>query len=163
MVGGFDLVMLINGEFNTFRPAEVQALLQKSHRALNKNGLLLLEPHTFTGVKQIADMPARWTARQSGLFSDRPHLWLRESIWGEESQTTITRHYIIDTDSAEVTGHAETLQAYSDEAYQQQLQAAGFSNIQHFASLAGKPLPGQEDLCVFVAQKGDQIENPTLN
>ena len=150
---GFDLVMLINGEFNVFRPAEARDLLRQSWQALNKGALILLEPHTFDGIQTKTDAPARWHAAKEGLFSNDPHLWLQEHFWDGESQTAITRHYIVDGATAAVTRHAETLQAYTEEAYQQLLTTAGFSNIQRFASLTGGTDSVQEDVFVLVAQK----------
>ena len=150
---GFDLVMLINGEFNVFRPAAASDLLRKSWQALQDGALILLEPHTFDGVQCKADAPASWRAAQEGLFSNDPHLWLQEHFWDGESQTAITRHYIIDAATAAVARHAETLQAYTEEAYQQLLRSAGFDNIRRFSSLTGGTDSVQEDVCVLVAQK----------
>ncbi len=150
---GFDLVMLINGEFNVFRPEEASDLLRKSWQALREGALILLEPHTFAGVQRKTDAPTRWTAAAKGLFSNTPHLWLQECFWDEESQTTITRHYIIDAATAAVARHAETLQAYADAEYQQLLRSAGFDNIRRFSSLTGGTDSVQEDVFVLVAQK----------
>lgn len=94
-----------------------------------------------------------WRAAQSGLFSDEPHLWLEERFWDAESQTTITRHYIIDAATAAVTRHAETLQAYAEAEYQRLLAVAGFQHIQSFPSLTGEAEPIHDDMCVLVAQK----------
>jgi hypothetical protein len=43
---GYDLVMLIFGEFNVFKPSEARLLLEKMHVALKPGGRLLLEPMT---------------------------------------------------------------------------------------------------------------------
>ena len=153
---GFDLIMLINGEFNVFRPTEVKDLLQKSSHALKQGGLLLLEPHTFDGIQRKADVSTRWRTAQQGLFANSPHLWLEERFWDAECRATITRHYIIDASTAEVMRHAETLQAYSEEEYQQLLTSAGLENVQRFASLTGDINAVQEDVFVLVAQKGSQ-------
>ncbi|MEM7129450.1 MAG: methyltransferase domain-containing protein [Chloroflexota bacterium] len=158
---GFDLVMLINGEFNVFRPTEARKLLLKSLNALNEGGLLLIEPHTFAGVQIKADEPSRWRAAQKGLFSDFPHLWLQEHFWDAKSDATITRHYIIDATTAEVTKHAETLQAYKEERYRQLLTSVGFSTIQRFASLTGSADFVQDDMFVLVAQKDQHNDTDT--
>lgn len=149
----FDLVMFINGEFNVFRAEEARELLRKSWNALKEGALILLEPHTFDGVREKADAPTRWRAAREGLFSDSAHLWLQEHFWDVESQSTITRHYIIDVATAEVTRHAETLQAYTEEDYRQLLESIGFANIRRFSSLMGDIDSAQGDMFVLVAQK----------
>lgn len=52
-----DLVMLIFGEFNTFKPDDARLILTKAYAALKAGGRLLIEPHTFAAVKQIGEDP----------------------------------------------------------------------------------------------------------
>src|SRR5690606_37831023 len=49
----YDLVMLIYGEFNVFKPDDVRLILRKAHAALKSGGRLLLEPHTYEMVEEI--------------------------------------------------------------------------------------------------------------
>ena len=55
--GNIDLVMLIYGEFNVFRPVDIGKILDKSWQALKPGGSLLLEPHTFRMVKKLGEAP----------------------------------------------------------------------------------------------------------
>ena len=50
---GFDLVMMIWGEFNVFPPDDAKRLVGKCAAALRPSGTLLLEPHTFKGFPQL--------------------------------------------------------------------------------------------------------------
>jgi 2-polyprenyl-3-methyl-5-hydroxy-6-metoxy-1,4-benzoquinol methylase len=50
---GYDLAMLIFGEFNVFRPATARLILSKAYQALKDGGTLLLEPHTFEAIQRV--------------------------------------------------------------------------------------------------------------
>jgi len=49
---GYDLVMLIYGEFNVFHPDDARRVLDKSHAALKPGDKLLLEVHPFDVVER---------------------------------------------------------------------------------------------------------------
>ena len=74
----FGLVMLLYGEFNSFSPIDTNRIVNKAYRALTRDGVLLLEPHTFQGVKERSEPPSSWYSTQAGLFSPVPHIGLIE-------------------------------------------------------------------------------------
>ena len=152
--GGFDLVMLIFGEFNVFRPSDATNILQKAHRALTDKGILLLEPHTFSVVERVGRRRPFWYSAQSELFSDRPHLYLEESFWDASSNVATIRYYIVDAATSQVTRYAQSLQAYTDEQYDSVLHDNGFEAITRYPSLTGKQDPMQSDLFALVGRKG---------
>jgi len=149
----FNLVMLIFGELNVFTPAAAKAILKKACRALEQNGILLLEPHTYAAVQKIGKAPCSWHSTESGLFSDKPHMVLQENFWDAASNTATTRYFIIDGETGEVTRYAATYQAYTDTEYKELLEECGFSMINQYLSLAGKENNQQEGLIVLRAQK----------
>ena len=153
---GHGLVMLIFGEFNVFRPAEAHAILRKAYRALAPEGLLLLEPHTFSAMRKMGEQPRSWYAAESGLFSARPHLCLSESFWDAESRVAIERYYVIDAQSGEVARHATSVQAYSAEEYRSLLDEGGFGEAESHPSLSGIAEKGQDDLFAIVARKRNE-------
>jgi SAM-dependent methyltransferase len=112
---GYDLVMQIFGEFNVFRPAEARGILESAYRALEPDGRLLLEPHTFEAVRGIGLQPSAWYSAQTGLFSEESHLCLQESFWDAESHVAIERYYIVDAATGEVTRHSSSMQAYTEQ------------------------------------------------
>ncbi len=148
---GFGLVMLIFGEFNIFRPADVQTLLVKAHRALAAEGQLLLEPHTFAAVERIGSQRRAWDSADRGLFSDRPHLYLEENVWETATRTSTTRYFIVDAESAQVTCYAHTFQAYTNAEYETLLVECGFDRVQFFPSLTGVEDESTGDLMAIVA------------
>jgi SAM-dependent methyltransferase len=150
---GYGLVMLIYGEFNAFRCSEARSILEKAHQALEVNGFLLLEAHTFATVRAIGDRPASWDSAEKGLFSDRPHLCLSENFWEAEQYISIRRILIIDALTGEVKKYAESLQAYTTEQYQVLLEECGFRDILFYPSLLGENDQSQSDFTVIVCRK----------
>jgi cyclopropane fatty-acyl-phospholipid synthase-like methyltransferase len=137
---GYDLAMLIYGEFNVFRPGEAIALLRKMQSALKPGGRLLLEPMTLEAVRRAGQAGSSWSAQTSGLFSDRPHLYLEEAFWDETAHTATTRYYVVDATSGVVTRHASSFQGYADQELEDLLCQAGFDEVCFFPELAAEDL-----------------------
>jgi SAM-dependent methyltransferase len=151
---GFDLVMFIYGELNTFRPADVQRILRKARAALTGDGLLLLEVSTFDSLKRAGEQGPSWYTAASGLFSAQPHLCLEEHFWDAEHGVAITRWFIVDAATGGVTRHAESLQSYSDDEYHALLVECGFAGVTFYPSLMGVPDEAQRGFLAIIARKG---------
>lgn len=150
---GYGLVMLIFGEFNVFSPSNARTILLKAHRALDDNGLFLLEPHTFEAVREMGYHPKTWYSADNGLFSDRPHICLSESFWDAERHVATERYFIIDALTGQVTQHTASTQAYTQEEYSFLLHECGFGEIIFYPSLMGVTDEPQRDLIAIVARK----------
>jgi len=149
---GYDLVMLINGEFNVFKPEDAKLVLRKAHAALNPGGKLLLEISTFDAIYETGNQPGTWYSAADELFADDPHLCLMESFWDDDQAVAIERYYIVDAASGEVTRHSASLQAYENDELTAMLTRAGFQEPDLYPSLTGK-LDKITELQVLVAQK----------
>ena len=150
---GYDLVMLLFGEFNVFRPAEAQAIVRHAHQALREGGLLLLEVHTFALVRDIGQQPRSWYSAPSGLFSERPHLVLTEGFWDAQRAVATKRYFVVDAATGDLTRHAESVQAYSAEQYRSLLADGGFSGVTFCPSLSGSPDEAQAELMVAIGYR----------
>lgn len=150
---GFDLVMLIFGEFNAFHPADARRILEKAHAALVPGGRLVLEVHTLERVRDQGLQPPRWFTSQSGLFSERPHLCLKETFWYAEQMVETTRYYVIDVQSNAVEQLGECIQGYSEDQYQTLLAECGFNGTEIHPSLAGEGGSIQDGLFVLSAHR----------
>jgi SAM-dependent methyltransferase len=150
---GFGLVMLIFGEFNVFTPVDARGILNKAYHALEDNGLLLLEPHTYAAVCEMGHRSPSWYSAESGLFSDRPYLCLQEYFWDAERETATTRYFVINASTGSVTRHADTMQAYTDEGYRSLLAECGFGEPEIYPSLTGEVDDSQGGLMALVARK----------
>ena len=133
---GFGLAMLIYGEFNAFRPTDAENILRKAFHALAEGGLLLLEVSTFASLEADGKRGPSWYTSPGGLFSGQPHLCLTENFWDEERHVVTTRFFVVDAETGQVTPHAISTQAYTDEQYRALLARCGFSRIEFRPSLA---------------------------
>lgn len=150
---GYDLVMFIFGELNVFTPTDATLILAKAAEALISGGQLLLEVSSFGGVKGIARQSKRWSVNESGLFSDKPHLLLYESVWNGENSAAVERFTEVDLDSGAVKVHAATMVAYRLARLKGMLKQAGFKSVKVFPSLRGEGHPAQDGLVVLLAQR----------
>ncbi len=150
---GFGLVMLIFGQFNVFCRSGARAILAKAYAALSAGGRLLLEPQTFAQVESGGQAGATWHSHKSGLFSDRPHLWLQENFWHAEMRTSTERFLIIDAATGEVTRYAQSNEAYTDEQFHEMLTEAGFVNVRLLPSLIGVVDVSQSANLVVVGER----------
>jgi len=150
---GFDLVMFLYGELNVFRPSDAVTILKKAHAALSPGGTLLIEPHRFVAVEQIGTQSPSWHTAEAGLFSEKPHLWLQEDSWNQTAGTATTRWFIIDAATGQVQRLAQTMQAYTDEAYRRMLAEAGFDGVEFLPSFGDFGGSFEDNLMVIVAQR----------
>jgi hypothetical protein len=145
--------MLVFGEFNVFHPDDARRILNKAHAALDEGGLLLLEPARDDNVRQRGEAGSTWSSVKRGLFSDRPHLYLEESFWHQESRTTTMRYAIVDAASSEVTTYASTEQAYTRDDLRALLAECGFGEVRFYPSLTGCEDGTQKAMFALVARK----------
>ena len=135
----YGLVMLLYGQFNVFRRGDARLLLRKAFSALVPDGILLLEPQRFGTIEKYGRAGTSWytCGKGGGLFSDRPHLCLSESFWDSEKKASTQRFFVVDAETGNVTRHAMTTEAYTDEELRELLYEVGFENIRLFPSLVG--------------------------
>ncbi len=157
---GYGLVMMTYGEFNVFRPADIEPILGKVRAALEPGGLILLEPHSREAVVSIGEGDRTWEALDSGLFSDRPHLYLQQAHWDEPSQAATREFLVIDAASGDVARHAVSYQAYSDAEYRTLLTDQGFGDITFYPSLTGGPDPTTPSLVAILGTKPNDGGHP---
>jgi SAM-dependent methyltransferase len=150
---GYALAMLVYGEFNTFHPDDARGILRKAHAALAPGGALLLEPKRAAAIEQAAHSGRSWYTASEGLFSDRPHLYLEEQFWDQQSRTHTTRYYVVDAATGAVETHASTQQAYTQDELSALLSECGFHEIRFYPSLMGVPDESQPDMIAVAARK----------
>ena len=154
---GYDLVMLIFGEFNVFKSQDAGLILQKAWQALTPGGKLLLEPHPYPVIQKLGTEPSTWYSSSGGLFLADPHIALQENFWDAATHTTTRRHYVLDARSGEVKRYAQSFQAYTTGEYLDLLYSYGFERVEIFPALAvPKNKPIDSELIAILACKAER-------
>ena len=148
---GFDLVMMIYGQFNVFQRDRGLEILKKAHKALKPGGALLLEIQTLEQIQKGGEVGPSWYSAQSGLFSAEPHLVLQENFWDADARASTTRFSIIDAKTSTVSTYALSNEAYTIQELTGSLVTAGVENVEGYPSLTGEAVVGEADLPVLVA------------
>jgi len=129
---GYDLAIMVFGEFNVFSPDECRIILKKTFESLSPGGKLLLETHTFEAVERIGRAPNSWYKSGPGLlglFSDDPYICLMENRWLDKQQTTLQQFHILDAGNGTVTSYRSTTKAWTNDQYRDLLKEADFADI----------------------------------
>ncbi len=145
-----DLVMLIYGELNVFPRTQCQQLLTRMVQSLKPGGQILLEVHRPGVIQAMGEAPPSWYTRETGLWSDAPHLCLQENFWAAEQRAATTRYYILQD---KVESYSASYQDYSEEDYHSLLSQAGCQDVKKWPSLTGMPDNQSDLLEVYVARK----------
>jgi SAM-dependent methyltransferase len=148
---GYNLAMMLFGEFNTFRPEHAQLIVEKAFTALDPGGQLLLETSPAAHIRRMGQEPPCWYTSEGGLFDPGSHLVLNESFWDQAQQAATTRWYVV-AESVPIRRYAASYQAYSDSKFHQLLGSCGFQQVQFRPSLLGEGLPAP-DFIVVLATK----------
>lgn len=151
--GGYDFAMLIYCEFNTFQKPDSRAILEKAYRALKPGGRLLIELNSIETLKSFGRTAPGWHSEKSGLFSDRPHLFLEDSFWNEDLQAATRRMYIIDAATGDVQQTADNHQAYTEDQVRELALDCGFSKADVHSQWPIQDLPGDNNSVILVAIK----------
>jgi len=149
---GFDLVMMIYGQFNVFPRDRGLEILKKAHGALKPGGSLLLEYQSQELVQIEGEKAPSWYSAQSGLFSGAPHLVLQENFWDPDAAASTVRFSVIDGQTGTVSVYALSNEAYTENELDDALRLAGFNNVERYPSLSGTAAAKEQDFPVVVAR-----------
>jgi SAM-dependent methyltransferase len=134
---GFDVALLIFGEFNTFAPDDARRVLANARAALVPGGRLVLEIEPVDSVRARGRAGRSWFAAERGLFSERPHVCLAEASWDGERRATTERYLVIDAATGEVEHLAQSSRALSNDEVTALLEDAGFEDVRVGDGLEG--------------------------
>lgn len=125
----FDAALLLSGELNAFSPADVRKVLRRAAAHLHPDGLLFLEVHNLDDIERIGRCAPAWYRASHGVFSDTPHLVVKESSWHPRERAAI-EVYLVLSENIEARCYVTTLQGYMDDELDASLRAAGFEPIE---------------------------------
>lgn len=127
---GFDAVLFLYGEFNTFPPEQALQILAGIRESMNPGGRVVLEVHSEELVRRLGTPPPSWHVSERGLFADEPYLCLIDRAWDEAGRTSAERYTVLRASSNQVDTYVCTTQAYTDSEYVNLLVSAGFISVQ---------------------------------
>ena len=124
-----DLAMILYAEFNVFAPHEAGAILARARASLTPQGRMLIETHPPEAVEAIGRDEPSEQQLESGLFSDRPHLYRTENRWLSDHNVAVQTFTITDTETGRQQVYRSTTKAWSDEELSAAVRSAGFSDM----------------------------------
>ena len=163
---GFQAALLISGEFNAFPRDDAASVLKGVRHALVPGGVLVLEIHPEATVRELGRQGPTWFTARQGLFSEEPHLCLRECSWSEKHQVATERYFVIEVATGEVAQYVSTTQGYSDSEYESLIREQGFEQLERYGSLEGSASNPDDGLFVLVgrareaAQQSNEADPP---
>jgi hypothetical protein len=148
---GFDAVLLLYGEFNTFRPADAERLLVRARESLKRPGHLVLEVQQEDQVRRLGTASPTWYVSKRGLFADEPHLCLIDGAWNDSARVSAQRFTVYHAGSEKPDTYVCTTQAYTDSALDALLGSAGFTSVQRRVSRADEKADAGDGLVMITA------------
>ena len=146
----FDIITLIYCDFAVLSDENRKLLLKKVYRALKPNGRFIFDvftPKHYDGRPESSS----WQYSESGFFSDKPHICL-SSFHRFDKYTTYLDQHIIITENT-IKNYNLWEHAFTEEELNSVLPESGFSQIELYSDVSGKPYtPDSEIICV-VARK----------
>jgi len=89
--------------------------------------MLMLEPHEPGVIRANFETAPSWSAQESGLFSDRPHMLIDEGFWHDDVQMAVKRWYVVDSETNEVTNYSQTVVEHTKAELVKLIEAEGFT------------------------------------
>jgi len=148
---GFDAVLFLYGEINTFPRRAVEQLLVRARESLRPGGYLVLEVHTEKQVREFGTTSPSWYVSERGLFADEPHLCLVDYAWDDNARVAAARFTVFRGGSDRPDTYLSTTQAYVDSEYVELLESAGFTSVQRRVSPADAQVDAGDGFVIITA------------
>ena len=113
--GPYNLAMILFGELNVFSPADVLAILRKSHASLASQGRLIVEVQAPSAVERMGLSEPSEQESQAGLFSDHPHRCRTENQWLPEQKVAIQTFTVTEATDGQMRVYHSTTKAWPDD------------------------------------------------
>ena len=122
-VGPVDAVTFWFGEFHSFPPKTASDFLPRLAACLKPGGLFVLEYQPWDLF--VKEDSSEWTSHEESVFCDKPHLWLQEFFWDESARAEVHVHWILETESGNLTRYIQCHQGWPDEELLAVLEDSG--------------------------------------
>ncbi len=150
--GPYSVATLIYGEFSTFSEKERHVLLNKLHRALEPNGLLVLDVFTERYARRNRECDDWYVSERDGFWQAGPHLVLQQHFHYENLSASVARYTLVD----ERGGYRQFnvwWRHFTVGEISELLESAGFTVEAVYGSLWGEPLEEDGEWIGIYARK----------
>ncbi|MDU1411827.1 MAG: class I SAM-dependent methyltransferase [Clostridium sp.] len=131
----FDLITLIYCDYAALSITDRLILLRKVYQALKPNGKFIFD--VFTPLMRKKESHSWEYYKESGFFSEKPHICLESVYHYDDEDNTELRQSIVITEEA-VNCYNIWDHFFTKEALLSEIQTAGFGTFEFYGDIAGK-------------------------
>ena len=131
----FDLITLIYCDYAALSITDRLILLRKVYQALKPNGKFIFD--VFTPLMKKKESRSWEYYKESGFFSEKPHICLESVYHYDDEDNTELRQSIVITEEA-VNCYNIWDHFFTKEALLSEIQTAGFGTFEFYGDIAGK-------------------------
>ena len=131
----FDAIFFISCDFGALSNTNRDLLLQKIHKALKPNGVLVFD--VFTKFNREQQSSSNWYVCETGFWKPYPHLVLEQTFHYEDENVFLDQHTVIDN-SGNITTYKLWDHYYSIETISQVMEENGYLVQDIWSDLTGK-------------------------
>lgn len=131
----FDVITLIYCDYAALSITDRLILLRKVYEALKPNGKFIFD--VFTPLMRKKESHSWKYYKESGFFSEKPHICLESVYHYDDEDNTELRQSIVITEEA-VNCYNIWDHFFTKEALLSEIQTAGFNTFEFYGDIAGK-------------------------
>lgn len=131
----FDVITLIYCDYAALSITDRLILLRKVYQALKTNGKFIFD--VFTPLMRKKESHSWEYYKESGFFSEKPHICLESVYHYDDEDNTELRQSIVITEEA-VSCYNIWDHFFTKEALLSEIQTAGFNTFEFYGDISGK-------------------------
>lgn len=141
----FDAAIMVYYDYGVLPPKDREVLLEKVHRALKRDGILILDVYNMSSFYSFREAQSV-SYEKSGFWSPEPHVVIQRNVIYSETKNTLDRYLVMTGDSTDIFNIWD--QYYSKETFSGELCKSYFNARDFYDDICGRPFTGQaEGIC----------------
>ena len=141
----FDVAILVYCDFGVLSPEDRNILLRKIHKALKKDGILILDVFNVPYAKAFQELKSI-KYEDAGFWSANPYVVIQKNELYRKTNNTLEQYLVITEDGCECFNIWN--QIYSIETFMEEIERGGFETKDIFDDICGKKYTGAgENMC----------------
>jgi len=141
----FDTAIMISCDFGVLSFENRKVLLQRIFQALKPDGMLIFDALSLRAEESTPESSV-FSCTGGGYWSEKPYLCLSSFFRYDDCATILSRYVIVEGDN--VRRYHIWNHRFAPEELRNDLRQAGFSRVEFFSDMSGRPYsPESETLC----------------